>query len=69
MSTKVEFKRLPLNVLPVNYAVTLKPNFNDFTFDGNIVIDLEVSGCVRVQSDENKFFNYLRSKNRLKASY
>ena len=42
MSDKVEFKRLPLNVLPVNYAVTLKPNFNDFTFDGNVVIDLEV---------------------------
>ena len=43
MSNQVEFKHLPLTVLPVNYAVTLKPNFNDFTFDGSITIDLEVS--------------------------
>jgi aminopeptidase 2 len=43
MSAKVEFKRLPLNVLPVNYALTLKPNFGDFTFDGSVIIDLEVS--------------------------
>jgi aminopeptidase 2 len=42
MSEKVEFKRLPLNVLPVNYAVSLKPNFNDFTFDGHVIIDLDV---------------------------
>lgn len=30
---------LPSNVKPTNYHVTLEPNFNDFTFDGIVVIE------------------------------
>jgi hypothetical protein len=53
MSTKTEFSRLPLNVLPVNYAVTLKPNLTNFTFDGEITIDVEVRSLCDLLSYAN----------------
>ncbi|KAK4659472.1 Aminopeptidase 2 mitochondrial [Podospora pseudocomata] len=34
---------LPTNVIPRHYHVTLEPNFKDFTFDGTVVIDLDVA--------------------------
>jgi puromycin-sensitive aminopeptidase len=40
--SKTEFSRLPLNVLPTNYAVTLKPDLTKFTFEGSVIIDLEI---------------------------
>ena len=42
MSSKVEFKRLPVNVIPGNYALSIKPDLNEFKFDGQVVIDVEV---------------------------
>ncbi|KAI9794864.1 MAG: Aminopeptidase 2 mitochondrial [Peltula sp. TS41687] len=33
---------LPANVKPVHYAVTLEPNFDDFTYEGTVTIDLDV---------------------------
>jgi hypothetical protein len=38
-----EFIRLPKNVTPINYNVELQPNLVDFTFNGKIVIDVNVS--------------------------
>lgn len=37
------FQRLPLNARPVHYDVTIKPNFDDFTFEGVESIDMEVN--------------------------
>ena len=34
---------LPTNVVPRHYHVTLEPNFSNFTFDGSVVIDLDVA--------------------------
>ncbi|MCJ1471818.1 Aminopeptidase 2 mitochondrial [Lambiella insularis] len=33
---------LPANVKPVHYDLTLEPNFDNFTFEGTVVIDLDV---------------------------
>jgi puromycin-sensitive aminopeptidase len=35
--------RLPQSVRPTKYDITLKPNLSDFTFDGNELIEIEVS--------------------------
>ena len=37
------FERLPSKVLPVNYAVTLKPNIPAFTFEGSEDIQVKVN--------------------------
>jgi aminopeptidase 2 len=34
---------LPTNVKPVHYDLTLEPNFDDFTYEGTVVIDLDVN--------------------------
>ncbi|KAH8731493.1 peptidase family M1-domain-containing protein [Phaeosphaeriaceae sp. PMI808] len=34
---------LPTNVKPIHYDLTLEPNFEDFTYEGTVVIDLDVS--------------------------
>ncbi len=34
---------LPANVIPRHYHVTLEPNFEKFTFDGTVAIDLDVA--------------------------
>ena len=41
-SAKKHFKRLPTNVLPRNYKLTLRPNLKEFSFTGEEVIDVEV---------------------------
>lgn len=33
---------LPANVIPRHYDLTLEPNFEDFTFKGHVVIDVDV---------------------------
>jgi hypothetical protein len=38
-----EFERLSTRVVPVNYALTLKPNLDSFRFDGELVVDVEVN--------------------------
>ena len=37
-----EFVRLSKDVTPINYSVELKPCLTTFTFDGQIIIDLNV---------------------------
>lgn len=32
---------LPANVKPIHYALTLEPNFHDFTFEGEVIIEYE----------------------------
>jgi aminopeptidase 2 len=34
---------LPTNVVPRHYHVTLETNFEEFTFDGTVVIDVDVA--------------------------
>lgn len=34
---------LPANVVPQHYHVTLEPNFKKLTFDGTVVIDVDVA--------------------------
>ena len=34
---------LPTNVVPKHYDVSLEPDFDKFTFEGKVVIDLEVA--------------------------
>ena len=33
---------LPKNVKPLKYELELKPNFKDLTFNGKVVIDLDI---------------------------
>lgn len=40
--TKKSFKRLPTSVVPSNYRITLQPNLQDFKFQGNQIVELEV---------------------------
>ena len=37
-----EFHRLPLNIEPINYILTLKPNLNHFVFDGEVEIEIDI---------------------------
>ena len=39
---KKAFERLPTNVLPKNYQITLHPNLTEFTFAGKEVVEVEV---------------------------
>ena len=43
-TAKRSFKRLPTNVLPKNYKLTLQPNLTEFTFTGKEDIEVEVCG-------------------------
>ena len=43
MPEKKAFARLPVDVVPSNYSICLKPNLKAFTFDGNETISVEVS--------------------------
>ena len=42
MPDKKPFERLPANVVPSNYAITLKPDLKAFTFEGSEVISVKV---------------------------
>ncbi|WAR11473.1 PSA-like protein [Mya arenaria] len=42
MAAKTPFERLPTNVVPVNYDVTLKPSLKSFTFEGSETIQVTV---------------------------
>ncbi|OXA64356.1 Puromycin-sensitive aminopeptidase [Folsomia candida] len=42
-TSKLEFQRLPLNAVPVHYDITIKPNFDNFTFEGVENIDLKIN--------------------------
>lgn len=33
---------LPGNVIPRHYHLTLEPNLKDFTYEGHVIIDLDV---------------------------
>ena len=39
----MEFSRLPTNVTPMNYVLTLTPSFETFTFEGQQSVDIIVS--------------------------
>lgn len=41
-SMNIQREVLPSNVKPLHYDLTLKPNFKDFTFDGQLKIDFKV---------------------------
>ena len=41
--SKADFKRLPSNVIPINYGITLKPNLKSFTFSGIQSVKVKVN--------------------------
>lgn len=47
MPEKKPFERLPVNVVPKNYALVLTPNLKDFTFAGEEEVEIEVKRCRR----------------------
>lgn len=52
--TKKPFERLPSNVVPKNYGLTLQPNLTEFTFTGKEVIDVEVWGLLKLTEDKKR---------------
>lgn len=42
VNEKKPFCRLPKDVTPRNYDLKLKPNLTSFTFEGSLVIDVQV---------------------------
>lgn len=42
-ATPGKFERLPPVAKPINYTLTLKPDLKNFTFDGEEIVQLEVS--------------------------
>lgn len=42
MPERRPFVRLPTDVYPVNYALSLKPDLIDFTFEGKLEVVVEV---------------------------
>lgn len=45
---KKPFERLPVDVVPINYKVELKPDLQAFTFQGKLEITVKVSKATRV---------------------
>lgn len=43
MSEGKEFQRLPKNVVPKHYGLTLTPDLKTFEFEGKVDIDIEVN--------------------------
>ncbi|KAK3736507.1 hypothetical protein QZH41_009395, partial [Actinostola sp. cb2023] len=62
-SERKPFERLPSNVVPRNYNLTLQPALKEFIFSGNEVIDVEVTkatnqvvlNCVDIKISSAKF--------------
>ena len=48
------FKRLPVDVLPRNYRLELKPDLTAFTFQGTLEITTEVEGMRRERGSPKK---------------
>jgi hypothetical protein len=43
MTLESNFTRLPTSVKPIHYELELRPNLIDFTFNGSVTIDVEVT--------------------------
>lgn len=41
-AAKKDFQRLPTDVIPVNYALELTPDLQNFSFDGKVRITVDV---------------------------
>ena len=41
-SAKKPFERLPVDVVPINYKVELKPDLEAFTFEGELEVTVKV---------------------------
>ena len=52
---KKPFERLPTNVTPKNYQLTLQPNLTEFTFTGKEVVDVEVRAHFTLKFIEQGF--------------
>ena len=59
-TTKKAFERLPTNVAPKNYALTLQPNLTEFTFTGKEVIDVEVMQKINPEYIKCRSLTYVR---------
>ena len=44
-SSDKPFQRLPVDVIPRNYRLELKPDLKTFTFQGSLEITVEVYNC------------------------
>jgi hypothetical protein len=42
MIVESNFNRLPTTVRPINYDLELQPDLSNFTFNGRVVIDVDV---------------------------
>ena len=42
LSQQTDYSRLPTNVLPSHYFLTIRPDLSDFTFAGREAIDVQV---------------------------
>jgi hypothetical protein len=43
MTLESSFNRLPKSIKPINYELELRPNLINFTFNGSVTIDVEVT--------------------------
>ena len=53
----MEFSRLPTNVKPLHYELSLTPSFEEFTFEGQQSIDIIVSNFL-IFHVSHLYYNY-----------